>query len=98
MFVLAQKKRTITLSTRGRGDKIRLHPNGRGSYTMHVSFVNGGKTEITVDSGAEENVCPWEWGSQFETKPAEKKMSFRNASAGRIEHFGSRVIQVESPF
>eukprot|EP00973_Karenia_brevis_P009006 1219967-Karenia_brevis.AAC.1 len=35
----------------------------------HVSFgpefVGGGKTEVTVDSGAEESVCPWEWGQQF---------------------------------
>eukprot|EP00973_Karenia_brevis_P053444 7428203-Karenia_brevis.AAC.1 len=44
------------------GDKVMLIPNGRGSYVVKVNFVGGGPTEITVDSGAEESVCPWEWG------------------------------------
>ena len=39
------------------GNKIKLRPNGRGSYLMDVEFVGGGRTEITVDSGAEESVC-----------------------------------------
>ena len=47
------------------GDKLILRPNGRGSYLMDVSFVGVDKTSITVDSGAEENVCPLEWGEQF---------------------------------
>jgi hypothetical protein len=41
-----------------KGAKIDLTPNGRGSYLMEVEFVGGGKTQITVDSGAEESVCP----------------------------------------
>jgi hypothetical protein len=41
-------------------EKILLRPNGRGSYLMDVNFVGGEKTTITVDSGAEENVCPWD--------------------------------------
>ena len=40
------------------GDKLMLRPNGKGSYLMDVQFVGGGKAEITVDSGAEESVCP----------------------------------------
>ena len=39
-----------------------MRQNGRGSYLLDVVFANGRKTEITVDSGAEESVCPWEWG------------------------------------
>jgi hypothetical protein len=50
-----------------KGAKIDLTPNGRGSYLMEVEFVGGGKTQITVDSGAEESVCPEDWGSQFKT-------------------------------
>ena len=41
------------------GDKMMLKPNGKGSFVMQVKFSNGEQTEITVDSGAEENVCPW---------------------------------------
>ena len=80
------------------GDRMMLKPNGKGSYMLEVSFVGGEKTEITVDSGAEENVCPWEWGSQFETKAADRWMHFRNASGGHIEHYGKRDVLVTSPF
>ena len=44
------------------GDKMMFEPNGKGSFVMQVKFRNGENTEITVDSGAEENVCPWGWG------------------------------------
>ena len=80
------------------GDKMMLKPNGKGSYLMQVRFAGGEATEITVDSGAEENVCPWEWGSQFETKEADRWMNFRSASGGRIEHYGKRNVVVTSPF
>ena len=80
------------------GDKMMLRPNGKGSYLLDVMFVGGGKAEITVDSGAEENVCPREWGAQFEMKGAKRKMKFRNASGGDIEHFGERDVLVTSTF
>ena len=47
------------------GDRMKLRSNGRGSYLMGVNFVGEGRAEITVDSGAEENVCPWNWGGTF---------------------------------
>ena len=75
-----------------------LRPNGKGSYLMDVSFVGGGRAEITVDSGAEESVCPWDWGVQFEVKPASKWMTFQNASGGVINHYGTREVMVVSPF
>ena len=62
------------------GDKMLLKPNGKGSYLMEVSFVGGGSTWITVDSGAEESVCPWEWGEQFPVRDVPNRMNFRNAS------------------
>ena len=80
------------------GDKMMLQPNGKGSYLMKVEFEGGGATEITVDSGAEENVCPWEWGEKFGTKEVGAKMKFRNASGGAIEHWGSREVVVLSSF
>ncbi len=75
-----------------------LKARGRGSYIMEVEFEGGGKTEITVDSGAEENVCSWGWASQFEVRPADKWMKFRNASSGFIENFGQGDVIVTSPF
>ena len=84
--------------SKGTGDKLMLRPNGRGSYMMDVNFVNGERTEITVDSGAEESVCPWDWGAQFAVVPAERWMAFRNASGGLINQYGTREVRVVSPF
>ena len=63
-----------------------------------ADFIGGGKTVMTVDSGAEENVCPWEWGDHFPTVEADKYLSFRNASGGVIDHYGQRNIKVCTPF
>eukprot|EP00973_Karenia_brevis_P063081 8770652-Karenia_brevis.AAC.1 len=75
-------------------EKIYLKPNGRGSYLMHVQFVGGESTEIIVDSGAEEGVCPWEWGHQFGTKVSRAEMQLKNASGHVIPHWGSRDVEV----
>ena len=81
------------------GDKMLLTPNGRGAYVMDVSFVGGTKTAITVDSGAEESVCPWNWGHEFfGTRHADQWMTFRNANGGEIQHYGSRDVKVVSTF
>ena len=81
------------------GDKMQLHSNGKGSYIMEVMFVGGARTAIVVDSGAEENVCPWDWGKElFGTKDPNQWMNFRNANGGPIEHFGTRDVKVTSPF
>ena len=80
------------------GEKIMLRPNGRGSYMLDVKFVGGGETEITVDSGAEESVCPWSWGEMFPVDEGVPKLRFRNASGGWIPHYGKREVRVVSPF
>ena len=80
------------------GDKVMLKPNGKGSFVMEVKFTDGETTEITVDSGAEDNVCPWDWGQQFGMQPATRWMNFRDASGNPIEHFGKRDVFVTSVF
>ena len=81
------------------GQKLMLKPRGRGSYVMEVQFVGGEKTTITVDSGAEESVCPWEWGERlFGTQHSREHMQFRNASGGTIQHWGKREVRVTSTF
>ena len=79
------------------GDKVLLRPNGRGTYLLDVNFVGGERTSITVDSGAEESVCPWGWGEQYPVTQG-KTMSFKSASGGVIEHYGKREVVVSSPF
>ena len=54
-----------------------------------------GKGEIVVDSGAAESVCPWDWANQFPLKEVapENKRNFRNASGGKMEHYGEKLIR-----
>ena len=55
-------------------------------------------TEITVDSAADESVCPERWAEQFKLNPVEngKEMRFVNASGGRIQHLGSRRVAMHA--
>ena len=67
------------------GQKMMLQPRGRGS--------------ITVDSGAEESVCPWEWGERLVgTQHSKEHMRFKNAIGGIIPHWGMREVKVTSTF
>ena len=55
-------------------------------------------TEVTVDSAADESVCPAEWGEHFGLKPVaeDDQQPFVNASGGRINHYGSRRVVVQA--
>ena len=52
------------------------------------------KTEITIDSAAEESVCPEEWATSFGLKPVQRGKELRlvAANGGKIGHYGSRKI------
>ena len=80
----------------------------RSSYVINVEFVKRvpgaggefkfevmGKATITVDSGAEESVCPLGWGESFglETVKPGNEMRMINAGGGVMPHFGSRNVQ-----
>ena len=78
------------------GDKLKLRENGRGSYIMDVNLVGGGKGEITVDSGAEESVCPKDWASRFRVNEGVPKLRFRGADGNLIKHHGERLVVVTS--
>ena len=59
------------------------------------SLKKMGSEFITVDSGAEESVCPLGWGDVFEltaVKPG-KEMKMVNAGGGEMQHYGSRKVQ-----
>ncbi len=59
---------------------------------MDVGFAGGEKTVITVDSGAKESVCPWEWGVQFGTDETSYVLSLVNVGGGNIPHWGKREV------
>ena len=78
------------------GTKLPIRPNGRGSYLLDVE-LGGAWTTITLDSGAEESVCPMDWGKEFGLHPS-KKIQFSGANGSAIEHYGMREVTVKSPF
>ena len=81
------------------GKKIMMRKKG-GAYVVDVMLVGSGKkTEITIDSAAEEAVCPEEWASEFETTQVKKgeEMSLVSANGGKIKHFGKRTVIFEAP-
>ena len=78
------------------GERLELRENGRGSYIMDVNLVGGGKGEITVDSGAEESVCPTDWGNRFRVNENVPRLRFRGADGGLIKHHGERMVVVTS--
>ena len=65
---------------------------------LDVIMNDGQRTEVTVDSGAEENVCPWEWGAHQGTLPRDKNYTFRAAGGAVIPHYGRRDVRVTAPF
>ena len=57
-----------------------------------------GTTEIVVDSAADESVCPWEWAKAFQIRdiPEARRMRLKNASGGKIQHYGENVIHFKT--
>ena len=60
--------------------------------------VCGVRTEITVDSAAEESVCPHGWAENFGISPVTKGQELKlvNASGGKIIHYGSRKVALQA--
>jgi hypothetical protein len=50
-----------------------------------------GKGDITVDSAAEESVCPKGWCEQYPMTRPSRWMRFINASGGAMNHYGEKV-------
>ncbi len=55
-----------------------------------AKWMSTGVSEITIDSAAEESVCPREWGKQYPMREPAKWLNFTNASGGHMKHYGER--------
>ena len=91
------------------GRKIRMEKKG-GSYVIKVEFVRRkgekgdgeweslGRETVTVDSGAEESVCPMGWGADFGMKVVApgKEMRMVSAGGGEMRHYGSRKVTIRA--
>ena len=89
------------------GRKVMMEKKG-GSYVLRVEFVRRrnegegweslGKETVTIDSGAEESVCPMEWGAEFGMKAVApgREMRMVSAGGGEMRHYGSRKVQIRA--
>ena len=50
-----------------------------------------GSGEITVDSAAEESVCPKAWGEAYQMRRPSRWLRFVNASGGQMGHYGEKT-------
>ena len=86
----SRKKRTAAKK------KVEEEPDEMPTKEINVvskdmdKLVSLGKGEITVDSAAEESVCPKDWGEAYKIEEPEKWMKFKNASGGRMGHYGAK--------
>jgi hypothetical protein len=62
-----------------------------GINAVEAGWQKIGMEDITIDSAAEESVCPKAWAEAFGTRPAGRKMRFINASGGEMGHYGERT-------
>ena len=74
-----------------------MRKKGR-SFVVDGTFGSDDWQVMTIDSAAEESVCPKEWGQQFGTSPVEenKKMKFVAANGATIEHYGERKVTLNT--
>jgi hypothetical protein len=67
-----------------------------GTVQKTSRWRSAGAGEITVDSAAEESVCPKSWGGQFPLKEPARWMRFVNASGGSMNHYGEKVATIRT--
>ena len=56
-----------------------------------MEWAPAGAGEITVDSAAEESVCPKSWGEAFPMRRPSRWLRFVNASGGPMGHYGEKT-------
>jgi len=89
------------------GAVVPLEKKG-GAYILRVDmrrksekgeWESCGVAEVTIDSAAEESVCPKAWAEGFPIKPLTGgPMNFRTASGAPMGHYGSRNVTFCSVF
>ena len=70
----------------------------KGVYLLDVQMPNGNWKEITVVSGAADNVCPWEWAKEFGLNEIaeENRIRFVGPNGSPIQHYGNRLVRVQA--
>ena len=63
---------------------------------LQAPWMPVGVGEITVDSAAEESVCPKSWGEAYPMRKPKKWLRFVNASGGEMSHYGEKVATFQA--
>ena len=79
------------------GKRIAMRKKG-GAWVVDVVLRDGSKAEITIDSAAEESVCPKDWAGIYGIHPVQQGSEMRlvNANGGEIKHYGKREVVFEA--
>ena len=64
----------------------------------HREYEAGEIREVTIDSAAEESVCPKDWEVECGLKRVadENKLRLVSANGGKIEHYGEREVKFKA--
>ena len=70
----------------------------RGVYLLDVMLLSGEWTEVTVDSGAADNVCPLGWAECFSMQAVQdgQRQNFVGPNGSPINHYGCRDVVVKA--
>ena len=71
-----------------------------GAWVVDVVLKDGSKAEITIDSAAEESVCPKDWAGIYGIHLVSRGSEMRlvNANGGEIKQYGKREVVFEASF
>ena len=61
----------------------------RGARGKHIG-ASGSRREITVDSVAEDSVCPKMWGKGYPLREPARRLEFMSATGGSMNHYGEK--------
>ena len=63
---------------------------GINTVGTRTNWTPVGDGDITIDSAAEESVCPKDWGKAYKMETPAKWLQFSNASGGKMQHYGEK--------
>ncbi len=81
-------RKTTTLSKTSRQGVSHFEEKGRIIHHGCIFWAGGEWIEITVDSVAEESVCPQSRRGTYGMSEVRQKMNLVNASGGKINYYG----------
>ncbi len=86
------------IQNKATGKKIPMRKKGR-AFVIDVVMEDGKKEEITIDSAAEESVCPEKWAEGYGIERVveeSKRLKLMGANGSDIHHYGKRKVTFDT--